>query len=224
MAATEKQKAALTKARASKKLKNLKGLGAIETALNGVVSFKDTTNDLMQTAGVVVGFIGGQMIKKKFGTDQEGMKKYMSVLINSGAGFGLMSLDGKMLAGFKPVVAGIGQGMLASGIVTGFEVVTGKDILKGLEGVSVESLLGFSDDSDDLSDEMNEIQSEFYPIGDPMELDVTQEYDPDLPELRDTDVLPLSGREEEVEEYVETFESKDDDEEDEELDEESENY
>ena len=149
----EKRCKSLEKARAVRRRNakrrqgGLKGLGAMDFS-------KQSSLDSLKTAGFIVlgyagGQIGGKLIEKavvKPG-DEKGFKKFIPALIQAGGGF-LVSAA----AGEHKVVKVLGQGMMASGVVTGIEAGTGKQITDLIGSKKTKELQGLNgEDFDEVS-------------------------------------------------------------------------
>lgn len=120
--ATQKQLAALRKARAARKRK-AKGLGAILS-----LPSKTTTMNVMKDAGyMILGFLIGregsaQIVKMKPELFASQWGKYLPSILQVGGGLLVQNMQ-------TGAVKKIGQGMLASGALDLIQQVSGKDFL-----------------------------------------------------------------------------------------------
>jgi hypothetical protein len=103
---------------------------------------------------IVVGFMGGQEIGRKVFNTEEGMKKYISPLIQAGGGYVLATQQNE-------IMKYVGYGLLGSGLVSGAGKAFGKDFVKdGVLGIN--GLRGLGDLrqllSGNLGDDPNHLQ------------------------------------------------------------------
>lgn len=128
--ASQKQLKALEKARAAKKRKSARRRGLMGLGLGSMDFSKTNTMDSLKSAGFIVlgyagGAIGGKLIEKavvKPG-DEAGFKKFIAPLVQAGGGFLVSAAGGK-----QTVVKVLGQGMMASGVVSAIEAGMKKQI------------------------------------------------------------------------------------------------
>jgi hypothetical protein len=132
--ATQKQLAALRKARAAKKRKT-RGLAGITMPKTAGIM------DTFKKAGlIVIGFVGGREVSRKFiKDDEQGLKRYLGSIVQLGGGILLTTQKNHALQY-------IGLGLAASGAVEAVSKVMNKDllaegVLNGLEGFSLGDIL-----------------------------------------------------------------------------------
>jgi hypothetical protein len=136
--ATEKQLKALKKARAYKR-RSKRGLAGI-TASNIVPSGKSMLNTFKTAGLMLIGFVGGREVSRKFiKNDDTGFKRYLGSILQAGGGIILANQKNEMLKY-------IGFGLVGSGVVEGVSKAMNKDILADgiLNGISLGNLFSNS--------------------------------------------------------------------------------
>jgi len=136
--ASAKQKAALKRARAAKMQKDLGLLGGF-SGIRKNFNTKNIMDFAMKTGLVLVGFIGGNFIKKQFDKgDQQGIKKFIAPVALLGGGL-LLGMQNNEKVKF------LGYGLMGSGAVDGINMILNKGQQGTKDILNFESLKGLFD-------------------------------------------------------------------------------